>query len=96
MVNLEIDMPSSDLILQTRAYYEVHEEFAAGLNLRNVSIEQRIIRKCRENFTETGDFVDYPRALIWAVKYYEEAHLDSWIIQYPVLGFNKLIRWYDE
>ena len=52
--------------------------------------------KCRENFTETGEFVDYPHALIWAVKDYEEARLDSWIIQYPVPGFNQLIRWCDE
>ena len=52
--------------------------------------------KCRENFTETRDFVDYSRALIWAVKDYEEARLNSWIIQYPVSGFNQLIRWYDE
>ena len=30
------------------------------------------------------------------MKDYEEACLDSWIIQYPVPGFNQLIRWYDE
>lgn len=52
--------------------------------------------KCRENFTETGDFVEYPRTLVWAVKDYQEARLDSWIIQYPVSGFNQLIRWYEE
>ena len=59
---------------------------------------RNLLRRCksRENFTETGDLVDYPRALIWAVKDYEEARLDSWIIQYPVPGFNQLIRWYDE
>ena len=28
--------------------------------------------------------VDYHRALLWAVKDYKEAHLDSWIIQYPL------------
>ena len=51
--------------------------------------------KCRENFTDNGNMVDYPRALLWAVKDYEEAHLDSWIIQYPIAGFNQLLRWYE-
>ncbi|MCJ1277537.1 hypothetical protein MMC21_005350 [Puttea exsequens] len=51
--------------------------------------------KCRENFTETGDWVDYPKALQWAVKDYESAGLDSWIIQYPVAGFSQLLRWYE-
>ena len=59
---------------------------------------RNLLRRCksRENFTETGDLVDYPRALVWAAKDYEEARLDSWIIQYPVSGFNQLIHWYDE
>ncbi len=59
---------------------------------------RNLLRRCksRENFTEKGDLVEYPRALLWAVKDYEEARLDSWIIQYPVPGFNQLIRWYDE
>ncbi|KAL2039975.1 hypothetical protein N7G274_007378 [Stereocaulon virgatum] len=52
--------------------------------------------KCRENFSErTSRMVDYPTALMWAVNDYKEAHLDSWIIQYPVSGFNQLLRWYD-
>ena len=41
--------------------------------------------KCREKFTDnTSSMVDYPRALLWDVKDYKEAHLDSWIIQYPL------------
>ena len=41
--------------------------------------------KCRENFSDsTSSMVDYPTALLWAVNDYKEAHLDSWIIQYPV------------
>lgn len=50
--------------------------------------------KCRENFTETGDWVSYPAALTWAVRDYEVAGLDSWAIQYPVAGFSQLLRWY--
>ncbi|KAK4694811.1 hypothetical protein P7C71_g2829, partial [Lecanoromycetidae sp. Uapishka_2] len=51
--------------------------------------------KCRENFTETGQWVSYPAALAWAVSDYELAGLDSWAIQYPVAGFNQLLRWYE-
>ena len=42
--------------------------------------------KCREKFTDnTSSMFDYPRALLWAVKDYKEAHLYSWIIQYPLI-----------
>lgn len=51
--------------------------------------------KCRENFTETGQWVSYPAALTWVVRDYKVAGLDSWAIQYPVAGFSQLLRWYE-
>ena len=50
---------------------------------------------CREDFAETGAWVEYPRALRWATEDYGRAGLDSWIIQYPLAGFSQLMRWYD-
>ena len=49
---------------------------------------------CRENLSETGRWVQYPEALNWAAQDYANAGLDSWIIQYPVAGFNQLLQWY--
>lgn len=56
-----------------------------------------LLQRCesRENFSESGQWVAYPRALQWAVSDYNQAHLDSWIIQYPLAGFNQLLRWYE-
>lgn len=51
--------------------------------------------QCRENFSETGRWVQYPQALSWAVMDYRKGGLDSWIIQYPTAGFNQLLRWYE-
>ncbi|KAI9654704.1 MAG: hypothetical protein M1831_005291 [Alyxoria varia] len=51
--------------------------------------------QCRENFNETGDWVQYPQALEWAAGEFREAGLESWIIQYPVAGFVQLMRWYE-
>jgi len=58
---------------------------------------QNLLRncRCRENFNETGEWVGYPQALRSAVKEYETAGLDSWIIQYPLAGFSQLLRWYE-
>ncbi|KAL8659914.1 MAG: hypothetical protein Q9202_006895 [Teloschistes flavicans] len=49
--------------------------------------------RCRENFGETGQWVAYPEALLWAFKDYQTAGLDSWIIQYPLAGFSQILRW---
>lgn len=56
---------------------------------------QNLLRRCRcrKTFSETGDWVDYPEALLWAFMEYETAGLDSWIIQYPLAGFSQLLRW---
>lgn len=45
---------------------------------------RNLLQRCesRENFSETGQWVSYPQALLWAVSDYNHAHLDSWIIQY--------------
>lgn len=57
---------------------------------------QNLLRNCscRETFSEVGAWVEYPRALEWAANEYTDAGLDSWIIQYPLAGFNQLLRWY--
>lgn len=48
---------------------------------------------CRQTFSENGKWVSYPEALLWAIKEYETAGLDSWIIQYPLAGFSQILRW---
>lgn len=50
--------------------------------------------KIRENFDETGKWVAYPQALTWAIKNFQQTGLASWAIQYPLAGFNQLMRWY--
>ena len=50
---------------------------------------------CREDFTSTGEWVNYPKALRWAANEFLTADLDSWIIQYPIAGFKQLMRWYE-
>ncbi|KAL8937757.1 MAG: hypothetical protein Q9216_004263 [Gyalolechia sp. 2 TL-2023] len=50
----------------------------------------------RERFSdETSRWVEYPLALKWAGGDFESNKLDSWIIQYPLKGFNQLMRWYE-
>ncbi|KAL8676974.1 MAG: hypothetical protein Q9224_007234, partial [Gallowayella concinna] len=49
--------------------------------------------RCRETFSEVGPWVAYPKAILWAFKEFKRAGLDSWIIQYPLAGFNQLCRW---
>ena len=49
---------------------------------------------CREDFAETGRWVHYPEALKWATKDYGVSKLDSWMIQYPSMGFNQMLQWY--
>lgn len=51
--------------------------------------------RCRENFNDTGKWVNNPQALRWAIDDYGTAGLDSWIIQYPLAGFSPLLRWYE-
>ncbi|KAL8788907.1 MAG: hypothetical protein Q9213_001430 [Squamulea squamosa] len=51
--------------------------------------------RCRENFTETGPWVAYPEALLWAMKDYQTSGLESWIIQYPLAGFCQILRWFE-
>ncbi|KAL8761734.1 MAG: hypothetical protein Q9184_002176 [Pyrenodesmia sp. 2 TL-2023] len=56
-----------------------------------------LLRTCitRERFSdETSPWVEYPIALSWAVKDWKMNKLDSWMIQYPIKGFNQIMRWY--
>lgn len=49
----------------------------------------------RERFSdETSPWVEYPLALKWAGSDFQSNKLDSWIIQYPLKGFNQIMRWY--
>ncbi|KAL9023943.1 MAG: hypothetical protein Q9196_006868 [Gyalolechia fulgens] len=57
-----------------------------------------LLHKCitRERFgDETSRWVEYPLALKWAGSDFHLNKLDSWIIQYPLKGFNQLMRWYE-
>ncbi|KAI4144450.1 MAG: hypothetical protein L6R39_004176 [Caloplaca ligustica] len=57
-----------------------------------------LLRTCitREKFSdETSSWVPYPLALLWALSDWEKRKLDAWIIQYPVKGFNQIMRWYE-
>ncbi|KAL9610593.1 MAG: hypothetical protein Q9167_004719 [Letrouitia subvulpina] len=58
---------------------------------------QNLLQNCivREGFTDEGSpLVKYPVALQWTIKDYKANQLDSWIIQYPLVGFNQVVRWY--
>ncbi|QDS77172.1 hypothetical protein FKW77_001837 [Venturia effusa] len=57
-------------------------------------ILQTVLRnlRCRETFSELGEWGDYPTALAWAARDFENEGLTSWACQYPVAGFNQLIR----
>jgi hypothetical protein len=48
--------------------------------------------RCRETFNELGEWTTYPKALAWAAKDFESEGLTSWAINYPVAGFNQLLR----
>lgn len=48
--------------------------------------------RSRETFNETGLWVEYSQALLWALDDFKEARLDSWLIQYPVSGFTLFMR----
>ena len=47
--------------------------------------------KTRETFSETGEWVDFPVALEWVVRDYNENGLASFIVTYPTDGFFELI-----
>lgn len=48
--------------------------------------------KTRETFNETGPWVAYPQALLWALDDFKELGLESWVIQYPASGFILFVR----
>ena len=55
--------------------------------------------KMRENFSEDSNDISqemtYPRALDWAVKDFELKGVQSWLIQYPLIGFVRMLRLLD-
>ncbi|KAI4157192.1 MAG: hypothetical protein LQ342_008471 [Letrouitia transgressa] len=58
---------------------------------------QNLLQNCitRERFPdETSPLVKYPVALQWTIEDYRAYQLSSWIIQYPLIGFNQVMRWY--
>lgn len=95
-----------DRTLQTKAWAGAADssmEIKEG-NAEDVEITQRkdtldwilqtVIKnlRCRETFSELGEWGDYPTALAWAAKDFEKEGLTSWACQYPIAGFNQLIR----
>lgn len=57
-------------------------------------ILQTVIKnlRCRETFSELGEWGYYPTALAWAARGFGSEGLTSWACQYPVPGFNQLIH----
>ena len=101
----QIFMTILDRVLETKPWYRTDEGQTNGdatdheKSMRRKAFNwmlETVLRNCktRETFTEIGPWVPYPRALIWAIEDYEQAGLDSWIIQYPLNGFCQIIRWY--
>ncbi|KAF2129438.1 hypothetical protein P153DRAFT_19774 [Dothidotthia symphoricarpi CBS 119687] len=47
--------------------------------------------RTRETFSETGNWVKYPQALLWAATDFEKKGLASFAVTYPVAGFDRLL-----
>ena len=97
---VQLFMTILDRTLETKHWCSRHHTKDSEVVLRRKVLDwmlQNLLRrcKCREDFTETGQWVDYSQALAWAIKDYESAGLDSWIMQYPLAGFSQLIRWFE-
>ena len=101
----QIFMTILDRVLETKSWCGIDEGQANGEAPDHEKSRRRqafswmlkaVLRnsETRETFTEIGPWVPYPQALKWAIKDYEQAGLDSWIIQYPLNGFCQIIRWY--
>ncbi len=89
-----------DRTLETKAWCSIDDTEDVEVRHRRQVLNwtlQNLLRncECRQNFNQTGKWVDYPQALKWAINEYETAGLDSWIIQYPLAGFSQLLRWYE-
>ena len=97
---VQLFMTVLDRTLETKDWCSKdHEEDTEVLSRRGVlgwTLQNLLTRcRCRENFSETGVWVSYPEALLWAMRDYETLGLDSWAIQYPIAGFSQLLRWYE-
>ena len=96
---LQLFMTIIERTLETKVWCAKESEDIEISSRRRVLdwILRNLLQRCesRENFSETGQWVTYPQALLWAVSDYNQAHLDSWIIQYPLAGFNQLLKWYE-
>ncbi|KAL8706375.1 MAG: hypothetical protein Q9201_000583 [Fulgogasparrea decipioides] len=101
----QIFMVILDRVLETKAWCKANNTQSNDQAVDQEKIVRRqafnwtlqsVLRGCeiRETFSEIGPWVSYPQALMWALNDYEQADLDSWIIQYPVSGFCQIIRWY--
>lgn len=101
----QIFMTILDRVLETKEWCRAEDVHANGEAVDQEKIVRRqafdwmlrtVLRGCmtRETFTEVGPWVPYPRACLWALTDYEQAGLDSWIIQYPLSGFCQIVRWF--
>jgi hypothetical protein len=81
LVNLGSQMSASD-----------HQEALQRRQTFEWMLDQMLTNtRTRKNFKETGDWVQYPEALAWAVKDFEENNMTSFAVTYPVVGFSKLL-----
>ena len=96
----QVFMAILDRVLETRGWCQVTHE--PTLNDDERTTRREMVNwilnsfvthtRTRETFNETGSWVEYPQALLWALDDFKEAGLDSWLIQYPVSGFTLLMR----
>ncbi|KAF2492077.1 hypothetical protein BU16DRAFT_491412 [Lophium mytilinum] len=47
--------------------------------------------RCRQTFSEVGDWVSFPEALKWAAEDFEQNGVASFVITYPIKGFMQLL-----
>ncbi|KAJ6264561.1 hypothetical protein Dda_0708 [Drechslerella dactyloides] len=47
---------------------------------------------CRETFNEMGEWTTYPKAIAWAARDFREHGVDSWVVGYPLAGFQQMLR----
>ncbi|KAI4289688.1 MAG: hypothetical protein L6R35_001038 [Caloplaca aegaea] len=100
---LQMFMSIMDHTLQTKQWCSSQSDIQRSdpeISNRRQTLEwilNDLLRTCitRERFSdETSSWVQYPVALRWAIDDWEKQSLDSWIVQYPLKGFNQLMRWY--
>ena len=96
----QVFMAILDRVLETKGWCQITHEPTLKDNERSTRREMLswmlnnfvTHTRSRETFNEVGLWVEYPQALLWALDDFNEAGLDSWLIQYPISGFTIFMR----